>query len=311
MERLVKLADIAADLNDGIQNMQDLINQVKKTLDEFNEINDKIEKSGKIPAVVPCKEVTFTENNDKQVSNDTSPLSAKPIDPELHAETGDSNRIIPFPELNSFRPYSRSQTRGGVPERRLTRPFTGTQTSRNVSGSALYRNSGRRSESTDKRIKQFLAAPYLAMPDKPLPSCIHDFRPLLQRDGLILLAWDMRITEAGERYTAYWITSAGTPRFYASKPHSSEDFFLARPDRKSYAAEDGIEFYGQEAPAFMVHVAPELMKSNPRHGEQRQTHIQILKHYGCNVDFNYRYLLTTVKKRRLASGKDRQNRLNA
>ena len=142
---------------------------------------------------------------------------------------------------------------------------------------------------------------FLAKPGKTLPVEIPDFRHELQRDGLILLGWDWRLTEKGGFYTAYWVTSSNTPRYYASKAIKLNDFFDASPDHKSYAAEDGIEFYGQEAPDYMVHVAPELLMSNPRHREQRQAHIKLLKNQGSTVDFNYKYLLKTEKKRRVLS----------
>ncbi|MCL2382057.1 MAG: hypothetical protein FWC64_10810 [Treponema sp.] len=135
----------------------------------------------------------------------------------------------------------------------------------------------------------------LAAPGKPVPGGLTDYRPLLQRDGLILLSWDKRITEMGERYTAYWVTSAGVPRFYASKSLPPEDFPYARPDHKSYAAEDGIEFFGQDAPVYVAHVARELMMDNPRHDELRPIHIQMLKKQGSAVDFTYKYLLKTEK----------------
>jgi hypothetical protein len=136
-----------------------------------------------------------------------------------------------------------------------------------------------------------------AAPGEPLPEDIADYRHLLQRDGLILLAWDKRMTEMGERYTAYWVTSVATPRFYASKAHPAESFFMARPNHKSYAAEDGIEFFGQQPPDLIVHVAPDLMMGNPRHGELRKVHIEILRQLGSVADFDYKYLLTTDKKR--------------
>ena len=139
--------------------------------------------------------------------------------------------------------------------------------------------------------------PLFGIPGKPLPSDVPDCRPLLQRDGLILLAWDMRITENGELYTAYWVTSIDVPRFYASKRFVLKDFPSACPDRKSYAAEDGIEYYGQSAPDYLVHIAPELMKSNPRHRDLRADHINMLKSLGSNVNFNYKYLLQTEKKK--------------
>ena len=150
-------------------------------------------------------------------------------------------------------------------------------------------------------------APILAIPGKSLPRGIYDYRPLLQRDGLILLAWDKRMTETGERYTAYWVTSTGICRFYASMPLSSKNFASARPDHKSYAAEDGIEFYGQEAPDYMVHIAPELMKSNPRHMELRLNHINVLKQQGSEVDFNYKFLLKTEKNRNLPPKKTKSD----
>jgi len=147
--------------------------------------------------------------------------------------------------------------------------------------------------------KQPIASlPYLANPGSILPPEIPDFRMALQRDGLILLGWDKRFTETGERFTAYWVTSVGIPRFYASKPLLLVEFPLANPDHKSYAAEDGIEFYGQKAPAYIVHLAPDLLMSNPRHGELRTAHINMLKLQGSKVNFNYKYLLKTEKNRK-------------
>ena len=139
--------------------------------------------------------------------------------------------------------------------------------------------------------------PYKAFPGMVLPPDIPDYRKSLQRDGLILLGWDKRRTEAGERFTAYWVTSAGISRFYASKQYEPENFPLALPDHKSYAAEDGIEFYGQGAPVYIVHTAPELMMSNPLHSELRPSHIKKLKKQGIDVDFKYNYLLTYERNR--------------
>ena len=139
--------------------------------------------------------------------------------------------------------------------------------------------------------------PYDARPGVILPPEIPDFRPSLQRNGLLLLGWDKRKNEKGERYTAYWVTSTGTARFYASKQYREADFPHAEPDHKSYAAEDGIEFYGQESPDYIVHTAPELMMSNPMHGELRKAHIKALKKEGSGLDFKYSYLLTKERSR--------------
>jgi hypothetical protein len=139
--------------------------------------------------------------------------------------------------------------------------------------------------------------PIAGQPDKSLPAAIPDFRPLLQRDGLILLSWDNRISELGERYTAYWVTSAGPCRYYASRALNRRDFALANPDHKSYAAEDGIEYYGQTSPSYVVHVAPELMMNSPVHIKQRPEHIKKLRDMGNKADFEYRFLLSNSRNR--------------
>ena len=141
-------------------------------------------------------------------------------------------------------------------------------------------------------------APFLAMPGYSLPSIIPDFRSSLQRDGLILLGWDRRKNDIGELFTAYWVTSIGHARYYASRQYNTDNFPQAVPDHKSYAAEDGIEFYGQEAPSYVVHTAPELMMSNPHHSSLRAAHICNLRKTGVNVDFMYKYLLTKEKYRK-------------
>jgi hypothetical protein len=140
--------------------------------------------------------------------------------------------------------------------------------------------------------------PILARPGEPFPLSIPDFRLALQRDGLILLSWAKRHTEMGERYTAYWVTSQGITRYYASGDLPAENFASAVPVRKSYAAEDGIEFYGQNNLAYIVHVAPDLMISSGQAGDNRSEHIKKLRNLGMKADYSYRFLLTRERKRR-------------
>jgi hypothetical protein len=141
-------------------------------------------------------------------------------------------------------------------------------------------------------------APISARPGEHLPSSVPDFRPHLQRDGLILLSWDRRVTESGERFTAYWVTSVGPCRYYASSPLGLINFASAVPDRKSYAAENGIEFCGQRNPSYIVHVAPELMLSCRSSVDKRPEHIELLKKSGVQSDFTYQFLLTKERKNR-------------
>jgi hypothetical protein len=204
-------------------------------------------------------------------------------------------REISFPKLDFIEPANlfsprKEKTRCPADSRSKIIPFPG-----------LYNRDTNLDHPQAKKPRGL--TPTLALPGIPLPSNIPDYRLTLQRDGLILLAWDKRRTETGDRYTAYWVTSIGIPRFYASKPLCLAEFSHARPDHKSYAAEDGIEFYGQEAPEYLVHIAPELMMSNPRHRELRSEHIKKLKHQGYKTNYNYKYLLKTEKKRTLPAKK--------
>jgi hypothetical protein len=139
--------------------------------------------------------------------------------------------------------------------------------------------------------------PILARPGEALPRSIPDFRLALQRDGLILLSWAKKHTEMGERYTAYWVTSQGINRYYASEDMDAGRFASAVPVRKSYAAEDGIEFYGQDKLAYIVHVAPDLMISGRQAGDKRSEHIKKLRTLGMKADYSYRFLLTKERKK--------------
>jgi hypothetical protein len=78
----------------------------------------------------------------------------------------------------------------------------------------------------------------------------------------------------------------------------AECFASAVPVRKSYAAEDGIEFYGQDNPAYVVHVAPDLMISSREGGDKRPEHIKTLRNLGMKADYSYRFLLTRERKKR-------------
>jgi hypothetical protein len=152
--------------------------------------------------------------------------------------------------------------------------------------------------STRRRAVRFsYQVPILAKPGEPLPASIPDFRLSLQRDGLILLSWVKRHTEMGERYTAYWVTSQGINRYYASGALEAEHFVSAVPAHKSYAAEDGIEFYGQDNPAYVVHVAPDLMISRRQAEDNRPEHIKKLRTLGMKADYSYRFLLTRERRK--------------
>jgi hypothetical protein len=156
---------------------------------------------------------------------------------------------------------------------------------------------------------QYKTAPnvILARPGEEMPMAIPDFRSQLQRDGLILLSWDKKLDMNGAIYTAYWVTSSGIHRYYASPALRLNDFASAMPNRKSYAAEDGIDFYGDPDPLYMVHVAPELMMSSREKISQRPEHIKKLKSMGVSVNFDYIYLLKTERNKGIPFPKHRED----
>jgi len=121
----------------------------------------------------------------------------------------------------------------------------------------------------------------------------------LQRDGLILLSWARRRTERGPRYTAYWVTSAGPARYYASGEMEEGRLGEAAPARKSCGARDGKEFHEQPDPEYVVHAAPALLPgSGPATGALREEHIRKLRAQGSAADSGCKRLLTAERKRK-------------
>ena len=272
MKKIRKTSEITRELMDQEQNLRSLTGQVSELRTYITEIADKLSQNLEI----------F-----EKVSSDPSFIEPGLI--EIYNEKtirGNSSLSSAFSSME----FSRQG---------FTKTFNGPSKIIPFPGSGLFTNNSGMGVSRTSQRQRSLPSPILAMPGEPLVESINDYRPHLQRDGLILLAWDMRLTEKGERYTAYWVTSTGICRYYASKLLSSESFSFAKPDHKSYAAEDGIEFYGQLAPDYLIHVAPELMMSNPRHSELRLAHIDKLKFLGSNVNFDYKFLLKTQKERNL------------
>jgi len=277
MKKNPDMLDISTmEMNDETTRLRDLVDHVSVLINLATKIYSKLSKYDQNPEILSGEsaaiEPRYFENNKKVMPGNLTDTNMMSFSSGFKPHARLQSNIIPFP------------------------------------GSVMHTSWNTKTTSHVYKEERFpVSEPFLALPGMPLPPDIHDFRPHLQRDGLILLAWDIRETELGDRYTAYWVTSTGIPRFYASKQFSSTDFISARPHHKSYAAEDGIEFYGQEAPIYLVHVAPDLMKSNPLHRELREVHIKLLKSQGSNVDFNYKFLLKTDKNLKLPIKKLRKN----
>jgi hypothetical protein len=144
-------------------------------------------------------------------------------------------------------------------------------------------------------------AVYTALPGEPVPKGIPDMRPLLQRDGLILLGWDYSCY----RYTAYWITSAGWIRIYQSEPVRETDLPAAAPAHLATSHEIG---WGSD---YAVLVAPELFERHSSHRTQwyrdLEAHIKKLQELGIASDFDYEF--RSLKKQKAIKPRMEENRI--
>jgi hypothetical protein len=145
-----------------------------------------------------------------------------------------------------------------------------------------------------------------AMPGDPFPFGHQDFRPLLQRDGLILLSWALWEDWEGDwsldqRYIVTWLASRGRNLHYATKAIPRKELEKANPERKAdalfYRGIYGSYYFATNDPSekriadYLYLVAPFDLdcKTIP-------AFIKILKAQGSTVDFGYEFSLTRNNK---------------
>jgi hypothetical protein len=127
-----------------------------------------------------------------------------------------------------------------------------------------------------------------ALPGEAIPPEYPDFRPILQRDGLILLGWTLwELPELGVGYEVNWITSIPKHRRYRSS-------FIKGPMRgvqpdwvgNQFFREGLWEGYNKIPAEYVVFCAPPDI--NPWN---IPAFVQLLKNTGVTVDFDYRFSL--------------------
>jgi hypothetical protein len=147
------------------------------------------------------------------------------------------------------------------------------------------------------------------MPDEPFPAGHRDFRPLLQRDGLILLSWARWEDWFGDesflrRYIVTWATSRGKARHYATKAVEEKDLAAALPERKgdrlfyrgAYGSLGGYDLhsYNDKAIAdYLYFAAPFDLTKGTIPG-----FVGVLKALGSTVDFDHVFTLGAAKRNR-------------
>jgi hypothetical protein len=144
-----------------------------------------------------------------------------------------------------------------------------------------------------------------AMPDQAFPAGHQDFRPLLQRDGLILLSWARWEDGEGDgslvrQYVINWITTCGTYRHYASKPVSEKELERASPERNgdplfyrgAYGNRFDIKDYSEKNIADYLYLAAPFDLDR----ETIPGYIRVLKALGSTVDFDLVFTLGAARK---------------
>jgi hypothetical protein len=144
-----------------------------------------------------------------------------------------------------------------------------------------------------------------AMPDQPFPVGHQDFRPLLQRDGLILMSWarweDWRGDESFfRRYIVTWRAARGRNLHYATKSVEEKELASAVPERRAdplfyrgaYGGHYYLDDYSDKSIAdYLYFAAPFDLGPATIPG-----FIRVLKAYGSTVDFDYVFTLGGAKK---------------
>ena len=143
------------------------------------------------------------------------------------------------------------------------------------------------------------------MPEQAFPAGHRDLRPLLQRDGLILLSWAIWEDWYGDesllrRYIVTWTTSQGKARHYATKAVEENGLAAAVPERRgdplfyrgAYGSRYDLHDYSDKAIAdYLYLTAPFDLDKDTIPG-----FVRVLKALGSTVDFDNFFSLGAVKK---------------
>jgi hypothetical protein len=138
-----------------------------------------------------------------------------------------------------------------------------------------------------------------ALPDEAIPAEYPDFRPLLQRDGLILLGWSFwdKHPARGTGFEVNWITSAPNHRRYSSsliKVKDPMDGVKPAGLGNPFFSEGlyGRYNYPHQIPAkYVILCAPSDLNSR-----NIPAFVELLKASGLTVDFDYRFSLGGQKE---------------
>jgi hypothetical protein len=175
--------------------------------------------------------------------------------------------------------------------------------SRDTSGNGGFKTPAKGDNPPPRRQKEPVVIS--VMPDEAFPAGHRDLRPLLQRDGLILISWARWEDWYGDesflrRYIVTWATSQGKARHYATKAVEEKNLAAAVPERRG----DPLFYHGAYGSSYDPHhysdkmIADYLYFAAP-FDLTRETipgFIGALKALGSTVDFDHVFTLGAAKR---------------
>ena len=147
--------------------------------------------------------------------------------------------------------------------------------------------------------------PILAPEGTPLPDGFPDLRPMLRRDGLILLSWKRLKPKYidGAVYEVFWMARSSRRRVYGAKLKPEDDISQAMPTEISrwvhaYAG-DRCRWNDPTEVIYWVYVAPEeLVLNGP---DPRPEYIKGLETMGIDIGSDVNFTLAEQQRRAKAN----------
>jgi len=138
---------------------------------------------------------------------------------------------------------------------------------------------------TPKQLKTEKKKPIIieVMPWEPMPEGYTDYRPLLQRDGLILFSWEI----FGDDIKIVWLSSGKKMFKYEAEIDDESELETINPEHRYNIHR---RFYPGEIPDFIIYVAPHDLTINTK-----SVFIKRLQAVGVSVNFDYEFSLGKQK----------------
>jgi len=123
------------------------------------------------------------------------------------------------------------------------------------------------------------------LPNESLPNGYTDYRPLLQRDGLIFYAWEVY----EDAIKIVWLTANRSMYKYQAFTDNESELKSLMPKKRYSENRYGYRQHDKE-PSLIIYTAPAGLTVYTRN-----TFITLLKKFGVSVNFDYEFTLGSQK----------------